>query len=53
VARNAAAALARAHRRIKLHEAAVDAVDGSMRVPQKPGLGVDVAERVLECCRAA
>ena len=32
---------------------AVDAVDGSMRVPQEPGLGIEVDERVLERFRAA
>jgi D-galactarolactone cycloisomerase len=32
---------------------AVDAVDGSMRVPQEPGLGVEVDERVLQRFRAA
>jgi D-galactarolactone cycloisomerase len=32
---------------------AVDAVDGSMRVPQEPGLGVELDERVLERFRAA
>jgi L-alanine-DL-glutamate epimerase-like enolase superfamily enzyme len=32
---------------------AVNAVDGSMRVPQEPGLGIEVDEGVLERYRVA